>query len=654
LGNWVTAGSEDTFCSIAVDSGFVDCAPVRNHDANAAIRDRELRSGDEVYVPDLVERHDSAVTERTHIYVRRGVPFAAIRFVHGARATTIPDDITKTFLEISNYRTDRAGRDGLDAFAGPAHWQFDAASDADPDTFKVEVREIKTGKAQLDVTLEALHPIYVPGLGNLSIGVDLNWSSAAERDRRKLELKVHRATPKPDQRFRSAYLRLVADERDKAARPLQTLLVTDDQPNEEQVEILDQEVRATYKIESCARAGTNAQCRVTAQVPVGNNRRRIKLSVGIFRRNVGDATGFNGTTEAHIRHRLFRWFRRVYAQANMAPVLVPPGIRLLDPPERNMLTVSNINGNRAMGRRASGASPSRMSFTITTDRAGVAPKVINHDIAAAATPATRPKPIDIANALKLLIDDADFEANVFQNPAAQGRLRTNRSADIIVKDKTPGHRVTISAVSSTDNTATLTLALVNLSRVTDHGDRDMEFGTIEQRQIMRNFDSGDDRLDGYVVGRFQDFDLRGRSFTPCYELDDDYKPPPPGPFTTMMGTNSSSGHIMDASDNLPYTFPHEAGHALLDCFHVHEPGATTVHPEELMHSGTSVTAGVGGTKRICDAPVRVVYDNYHPTQTWVGRTGHFYYSMASRLRDAADGNLGDPGEDISSQIFEGW
>ena len=171
----------------------------------------------------------------------------------------------------------------------------------------------------------------------------------------------------------------------------------------------------------------------------------------------------------------------------------------------------------------------------------------------------------------------------------------------------------------------------------------------------RNFDSGDDRLDCYVVGRFQNVDLRGRSFTPCYELDDDYKPPPPVPFTTMMGTTSSDGRVMDGSDNLPYTFPHEAGHALLDCFHVHRPGGTLVRREELMASGgTSVTAGVRGTKRLCDVPVRIVYDNYHATQTWVGRIGAFYYSVASRLRDAADANLGDPGEDISAQVFENW
>lgn len=645
MGNWLTAGPGDTFCEIAAEAGFVNCSPVRDHVANAAIRDRQLQPGDDVYVPDLVERLDSAPTERLHVFVRIGVPFASIRFVHGSAASTIPDDVSLTHLEISNYRTDRGGRDGLDAFPGPNAWQFNTTGDADPDAFKVEVRDTRTGNARLNVTLEALHPIYDPA--GAVTGHDLNWSSPAETARRRQDIVVHRATPAPDQRFRSAYLRLVVDENDKAERPTQTLLVTDDQPNEERVEILDQEVRATYIIDSCPRPAA-ARCRVTAQLPVGDDRRRIKMCVGIFRQNIGDATGFNGTTEAHLRHRVFRWFRRVYAQANMGPKLVPPGIRLLDPPERNMLTVSNISGNRATGRRPSGATPSRMSFTITTDRAGVAPKVINHDIPAAATPATRPTPIEIADALKALIDDADFEATTFENPPAQGRLRTRRSADIIIKDRTPGQRVTISAVSNTDNSATLTLAVVNLNRVTDHGDRDVEFGTIEQRQIMRNCDAGDDLFDCYVVGRFQDVDLRGRSFTPCYELDDDYKPPPPAPFTNMMGTTSSSGRVMDGSNNLPYTFPHEVGHALLDSFHA------TRRSELMAGGGTSVSANVRGTKRLCDRPVLIVYANYHPHQTFVGRTGNFFYAAASRLRDAANGNLGDPGEDISAQVFEPW
>lgn len=640
MGNWLTAEAEDTFCSLAVDAGFVDCAPVRDHDANAAIKDKQLETGDVVYIPDLVEKHDSAATEKTHIYVRKGTPLAAIRFVHGAAGTAVPDDVSLAHLEISNYRTDRAGRDGLDPFPGPNAWQFNAAADADPDTFKIEVLETKTGKAQLDVTLQALHPVYLaPGV---LIDRDLNWSSAAERDRRKVDIKVFRATPKPDQRFRSAYLRLVVDERDHAA-PLdkQTLLVTDDQPNEEDVEILDQEVRATYLIESCARAGTPAQCRVSAQLPVGNNEQRIRLCVGIIRRRVGDATGYHGTTEAHLRHRLFRWFRRVYAQANMAPTLIAPGIRFLDPPERNLLTVSNITGNRATGLAA---GPSRMTCTIATDRGGVAAKVVNLDIPHAATPPAGLTAIEVADLLKAQIDDADFEATTFENAPVMGRLAARHSADILVKDKSGG-RITISAVNSTDRTATLRLAIANLADLNDYDNAQFLCGTMDERQIIRNFDSGSDRLDCYVVGGLRT-GARGESFLPGYDMDPDYRPityqaDSPVPHTCIMGADSPNGPVMDGSDNLPYTFPHEAGHALLDSNH-------SLTRSELMASGTSTSPSRLGTKRLCDAPVRAVYELRpttsvgNPSATW----GHYYTSSATRLSTMAAG--------LNAKLFEAW
>lgn len=640
MGNWITAEADDTFCSLAVDAGFVNCAPVRDHDANAAIKDKELETGDLVYIPELVEKHDSAVTEKTHIYVRKAGPLAAIRFVHGSQAAAVADDVSLAHLEISNYRTDRAGPSGLDAFPGPNAFQFNAAADADPDVFKIEVTETKTDKAELDVTLQAIHPVYLaPGV---LIGHDLNWSSAAELARRRLAIKVHRVTPKPDQRFRSAYLRLVVDERDHAA-PLdrQTLLVTDDQPNDEDVEILDQEVQATYLIESCARAGIPGQCRVTAQLPVGRDEQRIRLCVGIIRRNVGDATGYHGVTEPNIRHRLFRWFRRVYAQANMAPTLVDPGIRFLDPPERNLLTVSNITGNRATGLAA---GPSRMTCTIATDRAGVVAKVVNVDIPSAATAATGLTTIEVANLLKAQIDDADFEARTFENAPVMGRLAARHSADILVKDKSGG-RVTITAVNSTDRTATLRLAIANLANLNDFDNATFVCGTMDERQIMRNFDSGDDRLDCYVVGGLRS-GARGESFLAAYDLDPDYRTvtyqaDTPVPFSCIMGADSPNGPVMDGGDNLPYTFPHEACHTLLDTNH-------SLQRTELLASGTSTSPSLRGTKRLCDAPVRAVYE-MRPTTT-IGTAaptwGNFNISSADRLRTMAAGN--------NAKLFEPW
>ncbi len=97
---------------------------------------------------------------------------------------------------------------------------------------------------------------------------------------------------------------------------------------------------------------------------------------------------------------------------------------------------------------------------------------------------------------------------------------------------------------------------------------------------------------------------------------------------------------MDGSDNLPYTFPHELGHALLDCFH------TSAEGSELMSGGgTSKTAAVNGTKRLCDVPVKIAYNAYNPTANYettasVGRSVDFF--AASRLTT------------ISPEVYQDW
>jgi len=647
MGEWVTAVEGDSFCSIAVACGFLDCTVIRAHDSNRAIAGDQLGSGMRVYVPDITEQHDSAPSENTHRYILAPAPFATIRFVHGSPGAAIPDDPDAPFLEISNYRTDRAGPHGTQPFGPAGGSAFHAASDADPDAFKVEVRDTRTGLAQLNVTLEALHPVYV---SDLAIGTDVNWSSPAEAGRRRLNLVVRRVTPMPDQRFRSSYLRLVADEADHAARPQQTLLVTDDQANEEIVEILDQSVRATYILDRCPRPA-NVRCRVTKTIDVGDagNKRRIRMCVGIFRQNVGDATGIHGVTEANVRRRVFRWVRRVYAQADCAPKIVPPGIRLLNPPERNMLTVSNIVGSRATGRTTGGTSPSRMSFNLSVNRSGVVTnKNVVLNIPRAPNPGVRLTPKQVADQLVLAIGDADFTATSFENPPMLGFAAGRRSADIIIKDATGAGRITITNVRNTDSGATLQMAIVNLNRVRDAGLHQLT-GTMDERQLIRNFESGDDppdRLDCFVIGRWQDFNNRGRSFPPAPELANDgtganvgavFEPPPECRFVTMMAVRSSSGPVMDGGDNLPYTFPHEAGHALMNMFH-------TAVQSELMSgpsSGgvpTSVSAVMRGTKRICDS-VRNVYAHFHPRQTTPYRFGNFRESAVQRIRNFGAGVL---------------
>jgi hypothetical protein len=114
----------------------------------------------------------------------------------------------------------------------------------------------------------------------------------------------------------------------------------------------------------------------------------------------------------------------------------------------------------------------------------------------------------------------------------------------------------------------------------------------------------------------------------------DFRPPDEIVNSCVMGSTSSSGRVMDGGNNLPFTFPHEAGHALIDCFH-------TDRRSELMASGgTSPSPSMRGTKRICDVPVRIVYQNFINGTTNLG--GTYFYFAATRLGT------------IAPALFEAW
>lgn len=626
----VTAKDGETLCGLAVEHGFLDCRALRADAKNAAIKDRQIKEGDEVFIPDVQPGEKPAATEKRHKYVKKGT-LAKIRFVHGGRDEDIKTETALRHLQISNFQTNKAGATGTQPFPGPDAWQFNQHAFADPDSFKIEVSDHFAAGATLDVELQALHPKYN---GAKVEGHDLNWSSAAERDKRKITVKVHKATPQPDQRYRSGYLRLVVDETDHLplGAPKQTLLVTDDQPNEERVEILDQKVRATYILEKCPMAG-DVKCRTTTEAEVGGRdrpKKRIKTTLAIVRQNVGDATGFNGITEPMVRHRLFRWLRRVYAQADMSPVLVDPKIRILDPPQRNLITVSDVDGLAATGTTAAGDPSSRMSFTISTTRSDgtTQNKDIVLDIPRAASPAARLKPLEVANQLVAKINDADFSAEAFPNATSLRSLAEDRSADILIKDK-KGGRVTVSAVLGTDTGASLTFANVNLNGYQNSSGNDGENGSRHERQLLRNYDTGSDRMDCYVVGQFQGTaSVRGRSYTICLSLPEKYRPVDQIVNSCVMGSTSSSGAVMDGGNNLPYTYPHEFGHALLDCFH------TTNRFELMAGGGTSTAAAVDGTKRLSDDPITSPYGDYDPTKDVVNDpnpTRTFNFSATKRL-----------------------
>src|SRR5688572_22406007 len=155
----IVASATDTLCTLAAQFGFLNCDPLRALAENAAFLNRPLQSGDVVTIPDIVQNILDKAAEQLHIFERENVPIPSIRFTHGSPDKPYKDDFSLTFLNISNFIANKAGRNGKGNL--PTGFGFNQLGHDDPDTFKVEVVEPKGG-ANREIELEALKPVLAP------------------------------------------------------------------------------------------------------------------------------------------------------------------------------------------------------------------------------------------------------------------------------------------------------------------------------------------------------------------------------------------------------------------------------------------------------------------------------------------------------------
>lgn len=573
----VKARVGDSLCNIAYLNGFGDCKPLREEPANAYILNRtedpgQLHPGDVVTIPEFQIRDESGGTEATHKYVRRGT-LAMLRFVHGSASATVAGDATLSFLNVSNFVTNKAGTpDGNVAFPGSGVRSFNSDADKDPDVFKVEVLDIKA-TGDLDVELEMLKPKY-DAAGKLN-GHE-RFPGAVRGPR---QLKTVASKQGFTKRFRSCYLRLVVDPGDKAAAPDQTLLASDmHDAGDSKVEILDQTVKAFYEIKTCP---MNPKCRSTVVLPIGQDRRRIRLAINVLRKAPG---GDPVVPIADAERRVWTWFRRVYAQANIAPKLVQ-ATRAIDPVE-NLISISNDSGLSARG-------DGQIGFTI---HASGKPDQVVGPI----TPAANDTPIKTARALAALVR-APFKAEVSENPARFVDPVSRKSADIVITEQ-GGARVTLTIgvpIANRDTRQTISIGVVNPlaleSWAVPNGNNNWNAGSLQQRTVLKNYDShvstADDTVDIFVVDTVTGGN-RGEAMMSNHRID------PQRPSTTKVKWSAFLiSSTMNAGDGNPFSFPHEVGHVSGEV--VHATGANA----QLMRNGTSGTNAVGGSKRIRDGAV---------------------------------------------------
>jgi hypothetical protein len=597
----VIAQVGDSLCSIAIANGFKDCKPLRDDPANASIVNNadhpgQVQVGDVVTVPDITTNELDKPNEQLHKFKRKGVPLGEVRFVHGSPTKHFADDDTITRLNVSNMQTDQVGAgDGATTITAAQH--FDAQADADPDTFKVEVHQPK-GSGTLKVQLDALRPVFTGGVltGHQFFPGDRD-DATTEAGKRSLNLDCSKQGG--SDRWRSSYLRLVVDDLDKAALPAQTLLTTDmTDEGDDTVEILDQVVQASFVFTTCPGTPDKAKCRSTVQIPIGDDRKRVKMQLTILNATPGGAPVVNA---ANVVRRINRWFRRGYAQANVTHKFVG-AVKTVDP-VGNLVSISNDTGARAAG-------DGQLGFRLSV--AGQPPVTIGP-----ITPTANADPTTTANALAALVV-APFTATVFTNPPTFSTAIG--SADILIT-AAGNARVTIDTPLTGDSKQSLTIGIINPAALNSWTGDNFLVGSLDQRVVCRNYDTGDDRVDMFIVQTLANTTNNGEAMMSGHTVNAAKRA---GPQVKCSFFGDSS--FGNAGDQFPFGIPHEVGHVITDLIH---PAQAADH-RQLMNHFLSPTHAVNGHKRIRDANIQ--FD---------GPAGNFNQIARIRSEDAQMGLLED-------------
>lgn len=609
----VVASAGDCLCGLAIRHGFLNCDLLRAEAANAGLLDRPLRAGDRVTIPDRRPKEESGAVDAKHSFKLKRRPEPTLRFVHGSQSQPYPDDASLTKLEISNYPTNMAGAAAAAAFSSAFGFQQDAHDD--PDTFKLEVVS-PDGGSPIQVKLQALKPIYAAD-GTVERYEEFTGAHAAGRN---VDIECRLVGADAPKLYRSRYLRLVTDDQDRAAANTQTLVVSDIADgaggDNDKVEILDQHIRASYELPGCQAAAPN-KCKVLAELPVGHRRKRIRMTVSIFRAAVGGAT-IGGVTRSNVRRRTYKWFRRAYAQISLAPKLVAP-IRIYDPPSADMVAVSDPTGTPASGVNAAG-NPSTLTFDIDAPPGTPAPAAatrVTVNLAAGNTPT------QVCTAIVAALP-AGFTGTVHTNATATNQATP--SADVIIKRTAAGGaRVVIRNETTTDTALTVGVARVNIANINAvaAGFANLMVSTPEARRLLR-FRGRDNRLDFFVVGAI--VGARGVAYIPATDLAAQYRPPAFCRWAVLMASS-----VMNGADTDPFSYPHEAGHILNDAFHADTADANVAN-QLMTGAGTDAANAVGASKRISDDPVQVQYQKYDPAQATPGAFHSVNIQPARRFR----------------------
>ncbi len=578
----VVATEGSTLCQLAIAEGHLNCKKTREVDANKKYIGKPLKGGEEIVIPDYKPPFLKKAMDGIAKFIKKNAPPVNIRFVRGEHDNkdfASDDPVPK--LHVSNYVTNKAGADGKKTF--PTGFGYNEHAHADEDAFRIEVTDPAAG-GSVNVKLEALRPQYRQ---DGTVSGHIPFTGVSEADRRKIDAVECKALPGAPKAFRSRYLRLVTNtkDHDELNATKQGLLIADlVDDNDEQVEIVSQKVRASYVVATCP---CSPKCTAVAERYIDPFTKKVRLAVHILKK---PADGQPVITTDNARKRILKFVRQYYAQAEMSVRFVPspgdagkPFIREVPAPANMFMIAEDGTGAKAQGGK----------------RIKVKVKIDAEEKEVSLTTDANDLPFDTATKLAAAINLAFPAAKPEDPPAARAsknqplRGNTDGSADVLVGDLTK-QAVVLTVVDDEDANHKIKVARLTSVEIPDFDGNHSWIGTPEERLVVKNYNSGTDRIDLFIVG-----DLKGawgEAFRPRIVSGEPAAERPGDELmnSILVGTTGMEGVKYQS------TLCHELAHVLMDM------GSHLTVKTEILGADTETgedESPVNGPKRVSAWPL---------------------------------------------------
>lgn len=519
--------NKDSLSSLAAANGLATWERIWNDPANEALRElrgspENIREGDIVEIPAPQLGEVSRPTEQKHAFVRVGVPPASIKIITDGGNPRVAVSTEQRILQVSTFVTTSQLPTGF------------LTASTDPRNFKVEIFDEGANGQTINCELEAMKA-KLDARGRPERDADGKLTYEAFSPRRVIATLQLRRVPGLVHIYRSRYLRLVTDDADDRARANQTLL-TDHDPNDLRVEILDQQVVARYTAVSGEPLATEAV--------VGDSEKRVRCTAFVCKTAFGAAGLVGGVTTDDVKRHFLCWVRRTYAAANMSPLLVDAEVVAVDPVE-NLVGISQIDRRNARGGREIrfrvNTTPAPTMITVTTV-AGETPLQIANRMATAARAAL----------------PAGFTVDVFTNPQAFNQITI---ADIVIKNG--ANQVIIDQVRSRDPRIRIVVGRVRVNSTDVAPFNLFNIGMPENRALIRNYRTNPRAVAVFVINRFAaSVGAVGFAYGKQFRERAQFQ----GVFP-VAGSCFVEARTTSRADRRVHTTDHEMGHILIDMVH---------------------------------------------------------------------------------------